>query len=452
MATLTRSPVETHPGSSPTVHRWALPVEFRGPAGKPLALTWLVSRAATLVVLGLAGGPVTGDVFYYARSLQTIVQDRSVHVTLQEYPVPVLGIMLPQYVLGAFNTVAFAFLFAGSMLAVDATFTWFLWRMTGRRRSPAVTFWLLFVPAMGPLAYFRFDLVPAVLAGAALLAVVRRPRWTGVLTGLGVVLKLWPVVMLPMYLLRRSGRRPVVTWFALTCVSIGAVSLLIGGLRRLVSPLHWQAARGLQIESVPAVPLMLARSVHPHGVWDIRTSRYKATEIFGPGVDAMIIVSTVATVAGLVVLGWLWLRAWRLGSAVPLATLGWLILAAAAVVTVTNKTLSPQYVLWLGGPLAALLVFAPDDPDVRRAARLLLVLSVLTQVIYPIGYSRLVIVGWQTAPMTVLLAARDALLVWLAWMACAQVWRRTAMPTGPTGRATAAAGMAAVGTPNGTAR
>ena len=42
------------------------------------------------------------------------------------------------------------------MLAVDATFTWLLWRVTGRQGSAAVTFWMWFVPAMGPLAYFRF--------------------------------------------------------------------------------------------------------------------------------------------------------------------------------------------------------------------------------------------------------------------------------------------------------
>jgi hypothetical protein len=55
----------------------------------------------------------------------------------------------------------------------------------------------------------------------------------------------------------------------------------------------------------------------------------------------------------------------------------------------------------------------------------LLVLSVCTQVIYPIWYAKLVNVGWPTAPMTLLLAVRNALLVWLAWLACAEVWRRT---------------------------
>ena len=421
---LARPPDETEPAVPAPRGRLPFPVEFSAPGGRSVALTWVATRSAILVVLGALGGPVTGDVLYYARSMHTLFSGGSIRETLQEYPVPVLGVMLPQYLLGALNTVAFAFLFVASMLAIDAAFTALLWRATGRTRSTAVTFWIWFVPAMGPLAYFRFDLVPAVLAGAALLAATRRPGWTGALTGIGVGLKLWPAVMLPVFLIRRGGRRMVLGWFALTCLVLGLASLLAAGPTRLISPLHWQAARGLQIESLPATPLMLARAVHPHHVWSITTSKYKATEMFGAGVHVMLLISTVATVAGLLVLAWLWLRARAVGD-VPLVTLGWLILAAAAIATITNKTLSPQYILWLGGPVAALAVFAPHDPAVRRAIRILLLVSVLTQFIYPIAYAKLVNVGWYTFPMTVLLAVRNSVLIWLTCLACAQVWRLT---------------------------
>jgi hypothetical protein len=408
----------------PDTGRFALPREFTARPRQPVALTWIATRSAMMVVLGLFGGPVTGDVLYYGRSLHGMFSGGSVRETLQEYPIPVLGAMLPQYLLGALNPVAFAFVFVASMLAVDATFTWLLWRVTGRQGSAAVTFWMWFVPAMGPIAYFRFDLVPAALAGAALLATTRRPLWTGVLTAIGVGLKIWPVIMLPVFLIRRGGRRTIVGWFVLTCAALGAVSLAAGGAGRLISPLRWQGARGLQIESVVTTPLMIARSLHPHHVWKVRTSQYKSTELFGAGVHAMLTVSTIATVAGLAVLVWLWFRTASTRDA-PLVTLGWLILAAATVITIVNKTLSPQYIIWLGGPLAALMVFAPRDPAVRRAAQVLIGLSVITQLIYPIEYAKLVNVGWYTFPMTLLLALRNVLLVWLAYLACAQVWRLT---------------------------
>ena len=82
---------------------------------------------------------------------------------------------------------------------------------------------------------------------------------------------------------------------------------------------------------------------------------------------------------------------WRAHSApAPSAgTLGWIFLATALIVTVTNKTLSPQYLLWLGGPAAALAVRAPADPAVRTFARVLLVTAVATQLVFPIGYNAL---------------------------------------------------------------
>jgi hypothetical protein len=420
---LTRSPTPGEAGP-PLGTRLMLPAAFTDGTRRAMVLIWISSRAGMLLVLGLLGGPVTGDVLYYARSLHTMFSSGgTLRQTLQEYPVPVLGIMLPQYLVGALNSVAFAFLFVASMLAVDAAFTAFLWRVGGRRIGPALTFWLLFAPAMGPIAYFRFDLIPAVLTGTALLALVRRPRWTGVLTALGTALKLWPVVMLPVFALRRGSRGPVLRAFVATGVVIGAATFAIAGYSRLVSPVNWQAQRGLQIESVPATPLMLARAVHPHGTWDIRTSKYKATEIFGFGVHPMLLVSTAVTAAALLALAWLWLRCRHFGD--DSVTLGWLILAAAAVLTVTNKTLSPQYILWLGGPVAALFVLAPRDAAVRRVAGVLLGLSVITQVIYPIWYAKLVNVGWYTLPMTLLLAARNALLIALAGLAGLEVWRRT---------------------------
>jgi hypothetical protein len=398
-----------------------------------IALRWMLSRALVLAMLVHAREDgVAGDVLYYATSLHQLFSGAGLGNTLQEYPLPVLSILLPPFLLGALNQVAFTILFVLLMLAVDATFTGLLWRGDGRRRGDAVNLWLWFVPALGPLAYFRFDLVPAVLAGGAVLAAIRRPRLAGVLTAFGAALKLWPVVMLPTFLLRRSDRRPVLVGFVLTGLVVGGLSLLIGGWRRTLSPLHWQSARGLQIESIAATPLMAARAVHPVGVWTVHISQYKAFEIYGAGVRAMIAVTTVLTVLGGLLLVLLWWRTLRLRT--PSAeTLGWLFLATALIVTVTNKTLSPQYLLWLGGPIAALAVRAPHNQAVRTFARVLLVTAVATQLTYPIGYEALLKThSWM--PVVVLdLAIRNGLLIWLTWYAVRQAWRQT-RPVGGVSR------------------
>jgi hypothetical protein len=402
-----------------------LPLELRRTTGSSVVARWLTSRALTLALAVTIEPSVTGDVAYYGRSLHTLFHGGSIREVLQEYPLPVLAIMLPQYLMAATNALAFALLFAASMLVVDALFTWSLWRASGRTRGAALTFWLWFVPCVGPIAYFRFDLVPAMLAGAAVLVAGRRPGWSGSLTAIGAGLKLWPALMLPTFLLRKMDRRRVLLGFTLTGGAIAGSALLLGGIGRLVSPLTWQNDRGLQIESVSATPLVLARLFHRHHVWSSHVSKYKAFEIFGWGVSAMLIFSTVATVAGLLLLGKLWLRARRLPT-VPPGVLGWLFLATSVVVTITNKALSPQYILWLGGPLAALWVRTPGDPSVRRAGILLLVIAVLTQGVYPITYPALISARGVTPILsTLLLVTRNALLVTLAWQACKQVWLRT---------------------------
>ena len=357
---------------------------FSGRSGRSVVLAWILTRGLLLVLVKTWEDPVQGDVKYYGRSLHTaFAAGGSLTHALREYPLPVLTIMVPPYLIGAMNLTAFLILFVASMLALDAAFTWLLFRFNGRRRGEAVTFWLLFIPALGPIALFRFDLVPGVIAGTAILIAARRPMMTGILTAIGTALKLWPAAILPVFLIRKADRRPVLVGFIATGGAIAAACLAIGGWGRLVSPLSWQSKRGLQIESIAAQPLMLIRSVHHHP-WVVKGSTFQATEIFGPGVHAMLEVTKLATVAGFVLLAWLWLRCRALPT-VSAETLGWLVLTTALVVTVTDKTLSPQYILWIGGPIAALLVQTPNNVMVRRAAGGLLVLALLTQWEFPIG-------------------------------------------------------------------
>ncbi|MDQ1718954.1 MAG: hypothetical protein QOE89_2907 [Pseudonocardiales bacterium] len=428
---MTGSAGKTATGTGPTrpgggASRWQLPLPETIIAGgrSAIVVRWLLSRALTLSILVFAHeGDVAGDVRYYGRSLHQLFAGGSLRDTLQEYPLPVLGLLVPQFLLGLLNQVAFMILFVLSMLAIDAAFTAVLWRSDGRHRGDSTNLWLWFVPAIGPLAYFRFDLVPAVLAGGAVLVAVRRPALAGALTALGASLKLWPAVMLPTFLIRRDDRKAVLAGFLGTGFALAGLSLAIGGISRTFSPLHWQTARGLQIEAVSATPLMLARMFNS-GRWPVGLSRYKAFEISGPGVHLFGQLSSALTVLGGLLLVTLWWRAHKHPQATA-ETLGWLFLATALIVTVTNKTLSPQYLLWLGGPIAALAVRAPGDPTVRGFGRWALIAAVLTQLEYPVGYNAIV-KAQATMPlwMTVL-TLRNILLVWLTWLAVRQVWRLT---------------------------
>ena len=409
----------------------------RGP--RTIVIGWLITRVLMLVVLASLERFVVGDVFYYQRKINamfTVGLDR----TLYEYPTPVVWILWLPYGASLGNRVGYLVAFILLMLALDALFTYALWRSSDRRHDTAIDFWLIFVPLIGPLSYLRFDMLPAVLAGGALLAARRKPWVTGALTGLGAAVKLWPALLIGAFLSYRADRRPVGIAFVVVGFGLALISLIFGGWSRLISPLTWQSGRGLQIESIWATPLMLARALRPDD-WTVDMSRYQAYEIFGPGVAAWITISNAATLLGLALIILLTVRAFRHDGSTPVA-IGFVIVAIVAIMTITNKTLSPQYLLWLGGPMAGLLVLRPgatpeERSAINRMAGQLLILALLTQLVYPLFYDSLLGGHGRTMIIisTIVTAIRNLALVaftveacWLAWrMLAARVGDRTAL-------------------------
>src|SRR5215217_6410745 len=295
---------------------------FRG--GLSVLLAWLITRIGMLVVLGLAESYIVGDVFYYHGKIAALF-DVGLGGTLNEYPTPVVWILSLPYAATAGSRTGYLILFIALMMALDAAFTLALWRLAGRQRDSAMSFWLIFVLLIGPLCYVRFDMLPAVLAGGALLA-ARRQSWvTGALIGLGAAIKLWPALLIGAFMSYRADRRPAGLAFVILGFGLALISLIFGGWSRLISPLTWQSDRGLQIESIWATPLMLVRAVRPLS-WIVDMSRYQAYEIFGSGVDASVMISNIATLVGLALIIVLTIRAFRHDGSTPVA-IGFVILA-----------------------------------------------------------------------------------------------------------------------------
>ena len=397
----------------------------RGP--RTIVIGWLSTRLLILVILAAFERFVVGDVFYYYRKINALFT-AGLDRTLYEYPTPVVWILWLPYGASFGSRVGYLVAFVVFILALDAVFCYALWRASGRRHDSAVDFWLIFVPLIGPLAYLRFDMLPAVLAGGALLAARRKPWVTGALTGLGAAIKLWPALLIGAFLSYQSDRRPAGIAFIVVGFGLALISLIFGGWSRLISPLTWQSDRGLQIESIWATPLMLARAARPNQ-WIINISRYQAYEIFGPGVDAWVMISSIATVLGLSVIILLTVRAFRHDGSTP-AAIGLVVIATVAIMTITNKTLSPQYLLWVGGPMAALLAFRPqatpeEQPAISRIARQALVLALLTQLVYPLFYYSYL--GHHGHAMiivsTIVTALRNLALVVFTVEVCRLAWR-----------------------------
>jgi hypothetical protein len=397
--------------------------------GIPVVITWILTRAVMLVLAATVEQVATGDVTYYWRKIAAL-GEVGLGQAMNEYPTPVVWMLSVPYGLGVGSHVGYLIAFVGLMMLLDAAFAWTLWRTAGRRHDAGLTFWIWFVFLMGPLCYLRFDMVPAVLAGLGILVWRRRPAVTGILTGLAAAIKLWPALLIFPFTAARRGRRATLVGFLVSGVGLAVISLITGGLPRLVSPLTWQSDRGLQIESIWATVLMMLRIPRPD-TWVVGMSRYQAFEVFGPGVGAWLAISTIATLLGFVIMTVLYVRGYRTPEPTS-GTIGIVILATIAIMTITNKTLSPQYLVWLGGPMAALLIMRSRDAAGRptvfsRFAIQLLVLALLTHLVYPLTYTGLYEAphGGMFVTSTILLLVRNLCLLVFTVSVIAVAWRVT---------------------------
>ena len=399
----------------------------RAPWGwRRLALIWLVARGIVFGIWAWFGLTTQYDVLYYWHRTHLMWTGTPLAQTLVEYPTPVVWFFSIPYWLAGQSRPGFVVAFIAMMLLLDVLFAVALWRAGGTRRTFAVMFWIIFTFVMGPTTYMRFDLVPAILGGLAVIALYSNRRAiSGGLVGLGAALKLWPALLWPATLggsWRSRGRSLVGA--LVVGGGLAVTALVAGGWTRLISPLRWQSDRGLQIESLWATPLMLIRGFAPDR-YTVAVSQWQAFEITGAGARQMLTVSTVATVVGylaLVAVYALWLR--RSDRTIVDAAL--LMVLVVTVIIATNKTFSPQYMMWLGGPLAALLVAsglapreqqAPTWRDLRHLTYWVLGLTLATQLVYPVLYEPLIhLGGWMPVATAVLVLRNVAMACFVVWL------------------------------------
>lgn len=230
-------------------------------------------------------------------------------------------------------------------------------RYAGRRRALAYAVYVLVAGAGTVLA--RYDIIPAILTLGALIAAERRRyTWACALMALGALLKIYPLVCLPLVLVAQyraevaAGR--VVRWRALARqwgVGIGAFLGVVAAVMLvpvLVNPsaalffLRVGSLRPTQIESVPATVLWLVTWLL-HAPYPTAKT-YHSLNVLAPGELAVRWLGVALFVAGWALVVW---RQWR-----GQLTLGQAWLAVVALFVATNKVLSPQYILWIV-PLAA---------------------------------------------------------------------------------------------------
>ena len=290
-------------------------------------------------------------------------------------------------------------LFALLFVVVDIGIGVLLARDSARRdRWDGFAVWLAAPILLGPILYGRYDSVPTLAAMAGLLAIAV-PVAAGAILAVGGGLKVWPAVMA----LALSQR----AWFkgALGAVAATAVILVTAAwaFPSVVSGFLGNGeARGLQTESVAALPFVWARLLGGEQAAP-EAFRYGSSEVGLALADA--IAPWLIPITGLGLLVLIGFRALGRLDHSPVADIAFV---AILWLTVTSRVLSPQYNVWLVGMAA--LVWAAGSPRMRTATIPVAITAIAAQALYPFSYIDIIeggVIGtaWQTIRIFALLAA-----------------------------------------------
>lgn len=215
-------------------------------------------------------------------------------------------------------------------LAIAAVVAW-AW---GRRAG--IAYLLIGLPfLLYPFIYLRLDLLSVFLAVLGIALVRRRHQYGGgAVLAIACFAKLWPVVLVPVLIVRRAWR--ALAAFVVVGAAGTAAWVAWGGIDGPKQVLTFRGAKGWEFESTVGALVRSVGGATPHierGAW--RVGEVPAL------VNGVLVVALLAGVA----------MAWVLASrAKPRGTAvldGLAPMAAITVFLVFSPLLSPQFLLWL---------------------------------------------------------------------------------------------------------
>jgi Glycosyltransferase family 87 len=277
---------------------------------------------------------------------------------------------------------------------------------------------LVLVIVAAPSLAWRFDLLPAVLVALAILCALEgRASFAGVALGLGVLAKIYPLVLVPalaaVWLAPVDRRRLAGFGGGLVAtVATGLLPVVLLAGDRAWGFVTYQADRGLQLETLPAGLILLVQGwngarlplTFDHGAVQVAGT---AAQLYLP---VQLLLSSICFVALAAITLTLYRRELRFRGAVQPRTIVAIASAFILLLLVTNKVFSVQYIVWLL-PLAAFLS--------RGQFWLAAVIGALSVGIHPLFYKQLI---EQDRAVVWLLNIRNGLVVALLVWVLATLW------------------------------
>lgn len=312
-------------------------------------------------------------------------------------PLALLSFLIPAVVVQA--PLAYSIAYAAEILMLDLIVLLLLRTLSARLNMPlAQVFrvYTIFLLAIGPLIVIRHDLLPALLVLAALWAFVSGKRKTAwVMLGLGVMAKLFPVILAPifaMHYLRHKQHRELARGIAVFLIVILVLSLPWMALNAngFLDILKYHAERGLESETTYASGLMVGQLL---GLTTVEGEfSFGSWNISSPLADSLSRLSLYILAGFLLIIYILYARAiWRKQDtssrtgAFDGETVALVVRFSLLVLTVfllTSKVLSAQYLIWLC-PLLPLV----NGRWNTVIWSLFIAAAVITQYIFPYGFN-----------------------------------------------------------------
>ena len=275
-----------------------------------------------------------------------------------EYPPGALAVFLPPAAASGHYNAAFKGLMALCGVATMALLALLLARLGASppRLCVGVLLFALSPIAVGPISLNTYDAWPALLTVAALSLLIAGAGVTALgLLGLAFAAKVYPAVVLPpalVFIWRAAGRKRAARAAAAFVATAGVIlgPFLVLAPHGLLESFRAQAARGLQVESLGGSVLAVADRLDLYGATVVhRTGHVISYELTGALPDALAALSSVAQLAAVLLVAWLYAR--RQDDPMRLTTS---FAAAVAGFLAFTRFFSPQYLVWLV-PLVVLL-------------------------------------------------------------------------------------------------
>ena len=333
--------------------------------------------------------------------------------SLEYPPVAMMLFSLPRFISGpGYSWFVLAFeaemlAFSCGIVAVLSVIAWRQWQSIGKLAGVLATY-TVFLLCLGSIVELRFDLAAAflILASVACFVTDRRlAAW--LLLGIGLMTKIIPVLIAPLFLISHFRRRQfnqMISGPALMIAAALAVSLtfLLTAPAGLANSFLYHVERPLQLESTWSSPLLLMARYSGYSV-SIMNS-YGSHNVFSSLSSTLAMLSGPVTILALLA-GYAiyWRRSrndgpekWDSSLVIRFAAV------AIAIFIFGGKVFSPQFLIWLL-PLIPLIKGRDRGLIVGLFAAVLL----LTQWEFPARYWELYLLQKR---MIVEVAARNALL------------------------------------------